>query len=168
MDSRTGLGRFREFSISNYQLMMKLIDYCRNHTIEEILLLPDVKERVDLFFQYHDRFDEQIKRCSTIHGEVIVLDLMNEEIIWPGNRFYIYAMYHKCSISIHKMWGFQKQNVVLATGGSIFKRGFKTNIGELMLKYGGGHEAARTCQIAVEDSERVLSEIIGAINKNEV
>jgi hypothetical protein len=34
MDARTGLGRFREFRISNYNLMMDLIDYCKNHTIE--------------------------------------------------------------------------------------------------------------------------------------
>ena len=37
MDARTGLGRFREFRISNYALMMDLIKYCRNHTIEDIL-----------------------------------------------------------------------------------------------------------------------------------
>ena len=49
MDSRTGLGRFREFRVSNYDLMMQLIDYCREHTIDEILDLPDVREWVDLY-----------------------------------------------------------------------------------------------------------------------
>ena len=44
MDSRTGLGRFRQFRISNYELMMKLIDYCRDHTVEQILALPDLNE----------------------------------------------------------------------------------------------------------------------------
>lgn len=33
MDARTGLGRFRHFRISNYQLMMDLIDYCREKPI---------------------------------------------------------------------------------------------------------------------------------------
>src|SRR5512132_3496492 len=47
MDARTGLGRFREFRISNYDLMMRLIDACLNHSVEEILAMPDVKERVD-------------------------------------------------------------------------------------------------------------------------
>ena len=37
MDPRTGLGRFREFRISNYDLMMELIGYCMNHSIDEIL-----------------------------------------------------------------------------------------------------------------------------------
>ena len=48
MDARTGLGRFKEFRVSNYQLMLDLIRYCRDHGIDEILALPDVQERVDL------------------------------------------------------------------------------------------------------------------------
>src|SRR4051795_6535351 len=54
MDPRTGLGRFREFRISNYQLMMQLIDVCTAMSIEEILQTPDVKECVDLYFEHAD------------------------------------------------------------------------------------------------------------------
>ena len=43
MDARTGLGRFHDFKISNYDLMMELIDYCLIHPINDILALPDVK-----------------------------------------------------------------------------------------------------------------------------
>ena len=35
MDPRTGLGRFRDFRISNYQLMMQLIDACTRLTADE-------------------------------------------------------------------------------------------------------------------------------------
>lgn len=161
MDARTGLGRFRTFRISNYQLMMDLIEYCKNHTIEEILALPDVKERMDLFFAHQDRFDEQLKRCSTLHGDVLVLDLREEEVIYTGNRFKIYALFPECSISIHEMWGLRKQNTVFAVGRSIFNRSNKTNIGELMLSYGGGgHQNAGTCQVENDDADRVLAEII--------
>ena len=52
MDPRTGLGRFREFRISNYQLMMQLIDVCTAMSIEEILETPDVKERVELYYAH--------------------------------------------------------------------------------------------------------------------
>ena len=133
MDSRTGLGRFRDFRISNYQLMMDLIDYCHDHGIEDIMKLPDVKERVDLYDQYGDRFIHQLKKCSTVRGNLVVLDLRDEEIIYPGNRFMIYAMYPDANISIHVIWGFQKQNTVFATGKSIINRSSKTNVGELML-----------------------------------
>jgi nanoRNase/pAp phosphatase (c-di-AMP/oligoRNAs hydrolase) len=166
MDSRTGLGRFREFRVSNYQLMMHLIDYCREHDIGDILKLPDVKERVDLYRDHEDRFKEQIKRCATVHGNLVVLvDLRNEESIFAGNRFMIYALYPDCNISIHCMWGLNKLNTVFATGKSIVNRTSKTNVGELMLKYGGGgHEAAGTCQVENEDAERVLGELIEQIN----
>ncbi|MDP2572429.1 exopolyphosphatase [Vibrio penaeicida] len=165
MDARTGLGRFREFRISNYNLMMDLIDYCKNHTIEEILALPDVSERIDLYREHNVKFQDQIQRCATVHENLILLDLTNEDVIFAGNRFLIYALYPQCNISIHKMWGFQKQNIVFATGKSIFDRGSKTNVGELMLKYGGGgHQAAGTCQIAVNSAESVEKELIATIN----
>ncbi|RZP90592.1 exopolyphosphatase [Vibrio vulnificus] len=167
MDARTGLGRFREFRISNYNLMMDLIDYCKNHTIEQILDLPDVKERIDLYREHEIKFKKQIQRCATVHKNLVLLDLTNEETIYAGNRFIIYALFPDCNISIHKMWGFQKQNVVFATGKSIFDRGSKTNVGELMLKYGGGgHQAAGTCQINLEDAERVQAELIEQINRD--
>ena len=164
MDARTGLGRFREFRISNYNLMMDLIDYCKNHTIEQILELPDVKERVELYFEHEAKFKEQIQRCSTVHGNLVVLDLRNEETIYAGNRFVIYALYPQCNISIHVLWGLKQQNTVFATGKSIFDRGSKTNVGELMLKYGGGgHHAAGTCQVENDAAEKSLSELIEKI-----
>ncbi len=165
MDARTGLGRFREFRISNYALMMDLIDYCKNHSIEEILDLPDVKERVELYFEQEAKFKEQIQRCATVHDNLVVLDLRHEEQIWAGNRFMIYALYPQCNISIHVLWGLKHQNTVFATGKSIFDRSSNTNVGELMLQYGGGgHHAAGTCQVENDRAESVLNELVTRIN----
>ncbi|MGM0599688.1 MAG: exopolyphosphatase [Candidatus Rifleibacteriota bacterium] len=167
MDPRTGLGRFRTFRISNYQLMMKLIDCCRDMTISEILEMPDVKARVELYFEQEEKFKEQLKRCSKIYKNLIVLDLRDEEIIHAGNRFMIYALYPDCNISIHILWGFRKQNTVFAVGKSIVNRSSKTNVGELMLKYGGGgHHAAGTCQIDHDKAPQVLQELIEQINQD--
>ncbi|MEG3617821.1 exopolyphosphatase [Magnetovibrio sp. PR-2] len=167
MDSRTGLGRFKDFRISNYQLMMELIDYCRDHTIEEILALPDVKERTDLYADHAVKAKDQLERCSTIHDNLVVLDLRGEDTIFATNRFMIYAMYPDTNISIHAIWGLNKLNTVYATGKSIVNRSSNTNIGELMLKYGGGgHENAGTCQIDNDDSERVLGELVAQITSD--
>lgn len=168
MDARTGLGRFRDFTVSNYQLMMMLIDYCReHHDINKILALPDVKERVDLFFDHQDKFKEQIKSCSTVHDNLVVLDLRKEETIWPGNRFMIYALNPECNISIHVLWGRNKQNTVFAIGKSILDRSSKTNVGELCLRYGGGgHNAAGTCQVDNLAAEKTLKELIEKITKD--
>ncbi len=164
MDARTGLGRFKTFTVSNYQLMMQLIDYCKNHTIDEILHLSDVKERVELYFEQSPKFQDQIKRCATIYHNLLVLDLRNEEVIYAGNRFMIYALFPECNISIHVMWGLKEQNTVLAVGKSIFNKTSKTNIGELMLKYGGGgHANAGTCQIDNDKAQEVLKELIPQI-----
>ena len=161
MDSRTGLGRFRDFNISNYQLMMKLIDHCRRHnTIDQIIALPDVKERVDLYFEHQVKFREQIQRCATVNKNLVVLDLRHEETIWAGNRFVIYALFPHCNTSIHVLWGKNKQNTVFAIGRSILNRTSKTDIGNLCLEYGGGgHEAAGTCQVENLRAESILEEI---------
>lgn len=165
MDSRTGLGRFREFRVSNYQLMMDLIKACRHHGIKEILQLPDVLERVELYFDHATRAREQIERCATVHTNLVVLDLREEETIFAANRFMIYALYPQCNISIHVLWGMQKQNTVFATGKSILDRGSQTNVGELMLKFGGGgHNAAGTCQVANDQAAVVLDALIHQIN----
>jgi nanoRNase/pAp phosphatase (c-di-AMP/oligoRNAs hydrolase) len=165
MDSRTGLGRFRDFRISNYNLMMDLIDYCRNHDIKEIMQLPDVKERAEMYFAHEEKFKEQLQRCSKVYDNLVILDLRHEETIYAGNRFMIYALFPDCNISIHVLWGVKQQNTVFATGKSIVNRSSKTNIGELMLQYaGGGHQNAGTCQVDNDKAEAVLKELIIKIN----
>ncbi len=166
MDPRTGLGRFHEFKVSNYELMMQLIDFCRQHGIDEILQLPDVKERVDLYFEQAELFKEQLKRIAKVDGKVVVLDLRKEEIIHAGNRFMIYALYPDAQISIHVAWGFQKQNTAVMIGKSIVNRASQADIGELCLKYGGGgHRNAGTCQLDNDKVDALLPDIVAALNE---
>jgi nanoRNase/pAp phosphatase (c-di-AMP/oligoRNAs hydrolase) len=169
MDPRTGLGRFRDFRISNYQLMMELIDHCVGMTVDEVLDHPDVAERVALYREHADAAAEQIRRCSTVHGRVVVLDLRDEEIIHPTNRFMVYALHPQCTVSIHVLWGLRKQNTVFAVGRSIVDRSSQFDIGALMLAHGGGgHEAAGTCQIDNERAQDVLAELVTTIDTAEL
>ena len=166
MDARTGLGRFHNFKISNYDLMMKLIDYCLLHPIQDILALPDVKERVDLYFEQQELFKEQLKRLVKVEGKVAVVDLRNEETIYAGNRFMIYALYPNTEISVHVAWGFQKQNTAVMIGKSIVNKDSKVNIGDICLKYGGGgHANAGTCQLENDIVDGELPKIIEKLNK---
>jgi len=165
MDPRTGLGRFRNFRISNYALMMGLIEYCRDHDIDQILALPDIQERVAVYFEHAESAKAQIQRCATTYNNLVVLDLRNEDTIWATNRFMIYALFPQSNISIHVMWGVRKQNTVLAAGKSILDRGSKTNIGNLMLEHGGGgHVAAGTCQVDNDLADATLRKLIARIN----
>jgi nanoRNase/pAp phosphatase (c-di-AMP/oligoRNAs hydrolase) len=165
MDSRTGLGRFREFRISNYQLMMKLIDACIDHTeVDDILALPDVAERAELYRAQHGAFVDQLRRVSHLEGDVVIVDLRDEETIYAGNRFMVYALFPAARVSVHVIWGRQKQNTVLAVGKSILDRTSPADIGAVMLQYGGGgHVAAGTCQVPHADSERILAEVVAAV-----
>jgi nanoRNase/pAp phosphatase (c-di-AMP/oligoRNAs hydrolase) len=167
MDSRTGLGRFRDFRISNYQLMLQLIDACQRYPIDQILDLPDVKERVDLYHQQAEAFVAQLRRCSTVRGNVVVVDLRAEEVIHAGNRFMVYALFGACTVSVHVLWGKQRQNTVLAVGKSILNRSSGADLGALMLTYGGGgHANAGTCQVAHADADRVVDELVGHLTAN--
>jgi len=165
MDSRTGLGRFRDFRISNYQLMMQLIEACQHHGIDEILQLPDVRERVDLYQQQTAAFVAQLQRCSSVRGSVVVVDLRDEDVIHAGNRFMVYALFPACTVSAHVLWGKQRQNTVIAVGKSILDRSSSADIGALMLSHGGGgHANAGTCQVPHDDADRVVDELVGQLN----
>ncbi len=168
MDPRTGLGRFRQFRVSNYDLMMSLIDACGRFSINEILKFPDVRERVDLYREHQDLFAAQLRRCTTVHGNLAVLDLRNEETIYVGNRFLIYALFPECSLSMHVLWGLKQQNTVLAIGRSILNRTSKTRIDELVVPYGGGgHAAAGTCQVENGSASQIIEEIIAQVTTSE-
>ena len=163
MDARTGLGRFHDFRISNYDLMMELIDYCVDHDINDVLNLPDVKERVDLYFEQQELFKDQLKKITRIEDKVAVIDLSNEETIYAGNRFMVYAMWPETELSVHVAWGFKKQNTAVMIGKSIINRSSDFNIGELCLTYGGGgHANAGTCQL---DNDKVDAELPIIIDK---
>ncbi|HAJ97155.1 MAG TPA: exopolyphosphatase [Ruminococcus sp.] len=163
MDARTGLGRFHDFRISNYALMMELIAYCVDHSIKDVLALPDVKERVDLYFEQQALFKAQLKRITKIVGKVAVIDLREETTIYAGNRFMVYAMYPETELSVHIAWGFHKQNTAVMIGKSIINKSSKFNIGELCLSYGGGgHANAGTCQL---DNDKVDSELPVILDK---
>ena len=163
MDARTGLGRFHTFRISNYDLMMELIDYCVDHNIDQVLELPDVKERVDMYFEQQELFKAQLQKITKIHDKVAVIDLRNEETIYTGNRFMVYAMWPEVEISVHVAWGFKKQNTAVMIGKSIINKNSDFNIGELCLSYGGGgHANAGTCQL---DNDKVDAELPNIIDK---
>ena len=168
MDARTGLGRFRQFRISNYQLMLDLVDHCRQvHDIEGILRQPDVAERAALYFEHEPHFRAQLLRCGQPQGNVLVLDLRGEDTIWAGNRFMVYALHLRCSVSVHVLWGVNKRNTVLAVGKTIFGRAPGLEIGPLLLHYGGGgHAGAGTCQIENAEADRVLREIVTSLRED--
>ena len=164
MDARTGLGRFRNFRISNYQLMMDLIEYCREYPIDEILEVQDVRERTELYLEHQELFRVQTREAATVHKNVLVVDLRGEETIYAGNRFIKYALYPETDVSIQVIWGFKKQNTVLSVGKSIFNKSSTANIGEVMLEYGGGgHASAGTCQIDNGKADTVIAELVGRL-----
>jgi len=160
-DPRTGLGRFRKFRISNYALMEKLTDLCTTHTIKEILDSQDVKDRVELYNKHQQEFIDQIKRCTKVDGDVAVIDLRDEAVIYPGNRFMIYALYPEVTSSIHIINGINKENIVFALGKSIINKNSDKNINSIVTKYnGGGHSDAGTCQVSHEEAEKVKLELV--------
>ena len=159
-DPRTGLGRFREFRISNYQLMEELINLFRNMKIEEILDLPDVKERVDMYFDQTEKFKSMVEKHTTIKNNVIITDLRDVDTIYTGNRFMIYSLYPEQNVSMWIVDGKQKQNVSIAVGYSILNRTCTADIGKLMLKHGGGgHKMVGTCQVPYDSANGVINEI---------
>ena len=164
MDPRTGLGRFRDFRISNYELMEILIDECANKSIDEILKNPDVEERIKLYFEQDVLFKKMLGEHTKVDGNVIFTDLRGVDPIYSGNRFTIYSLYPEQNISVWAVDGRNKQNCPIAVGHSILNRTCKTDVGALMLKYGGGgHFQVGTCQVPYSDADKVIGELIASM-----
>jgi hypothetical protein len=164
MDPRTGLGRFRNFRISNYELMELLIDACRTMNIDEILAIPDVKERMELYLEQDALFKEMVLKYTVVDGNAIVTDLRNVDTIYTGNRFLVYSLFPEQNISLWIVDGRGKQNCPIAVGHSILNRTSNTKVGTLLLKYGGGgHDQVGTCQIDYDDADRVIKELVAQI-----
>ena len=168
MDARTGLGRFRDYRISNYQLMYELIDACRTMTIDQILDLPDVRERVERYFEQDAPFRTMLREHSWTEGKVIITDLRGIDPIYSGNRFLVYALHPRQNVSIWIVDGFRKQNCVFACGHSILNRSCTMDIGALMRSHGGGgHRPAGTCQVPYDEAETTLKALVAAMRAGE-
>lgn len=164
MDPRTGLGRYKDYRISNYQLMLDMIEYCTTKNSDEILAIADVQERSKRYFEQQEHFTQMAKERCMVHGNVLLFDLREQEEIYTGNRFLIYALYPSTNVSIQVIWGYQKQNTVFTVGYSVLNRTCKVDVGELMLKYGGGgHKQVGTCQVETAKADEVLSDLIAAL-----
>ena len=167
MDPRTGLGRWRNFRIPNYQLMEELIDACRTMTTDEILALPDVKERIDVYFEQAEKFKEMVQKHTRVEKDVIISDLRGVDPIYSGNRFMIYSMYPEQNISIWIVNGKGGKGCSAAVGYSVLNKTSNVDVGKLMLKYGGGgHKAVGTCQFDDEHIEEMLPKLISEIVNN--
>lgn len=161
MDPRTGLGRWREFTISNYQLMEKLIDACRTMSTQEILDLPDMQERIQVYFEQTEKFRDMVSAHTRVEKDVIITDLRGVQPIYTGNRFMIYSMYPDQNISAWIVDGKGGMGCSVAVGYSILNRTSNINVGSLMLKYGGGgHKAVGTCQFGDDAIEEQLPKLL--------
>jgi nanoRNase/pAp phosphatase (c-di-AMP/oligoRNAs hydrolase) len=161
MDARTGLGYFSDYRISNYQLMLDMIQYCRTMSAKEILEQRDVKERVNRYFDHQESFKQILKSNTYTEASLIVTNLLNEKAVFVGNRFIIYALYPEQNIDLRVMWGKNNQNIVIACGHSILNRASRVNVGKLMYEYGGGgHTMVGTCQIPIDKWENTLDQLI--------
>ena len=166
LDPRTGLSRFEHFEISHEQLMKDMMVYVRHHPVEEILTIPDVEERVHLYMEHEEKFELQLRKCSKVHNKVVVVDLREEDVIYAGNRFTIYAVYPACNVSIQLTNTPDGKKTIMAVGKSILNRTNKANIGSIMLEYGGGgHANAGTCQVENERAADVLKDLINRLNQ---
>ena len=164
MDPRTGLGRWRNFSISNYQLMEKLIDACRTMSTKEILELPDVMERIEIYHEQTEKFKEMVIKYTKVEKDLIITDLRGIDPIYSGNRFLIYSMYPDQNISAWIVSGKGGQGCSVAVGYSVLNKTSKVDVGRLMLKYGGGgHKAVGTCQFSNDIMDKMIPELIGEI-----
>ena len=131
---------------------------------EEILALPDVLERIEVYQEQTAKFVEMVKAHTRVEGNVILTDLRGVDPIYTGNRFMIYSMYPEQNISAWVVSGRGGMGCSVAVGYSILNRTSQVDVGSLMLKYGGGgHRKVGTCQFGNENMAEELPKVLGEL-----
>ena len=169
MDPRTGLAYHRSYKVSNRDLMTKMIDLISAHPDDPdaVLADPDVKERIDRYFQQQEEFERVMRERSRVEKNVIITDLRGLTDLPSGNRFLIYTMFPEANIQVRIFDGRNGEFTVCAVGHSIFNRTSKTDVGNLMDRHGGGgHRGAGTCQLPNSRAESEIMEIIEEIKRD--
>ncbi len=161
VDKRTGIEDWGQFAIGELPFKLRLIDWMLTMPIGDIMEMPDIKQRVDVYFQYQHQYKQQIESAARIYDNIVVLDFRNVNRIYPGNRFLIYALYPQCNLSILIRREPDRSRTTFSVGKSIVNSTSNANIGKLMLEYsGGGHRAAGACHVGDAEGDRVMQEIL--------
>ncbi len=162
IDPRTGLGYKHDYTISNRQLTDKMPELLLKHSPEDILKMADVQQRVDYYFENQKAATVLYTRCSRLQGKVIITDFREVTEIPPANRFLVYTLpeFESATVSIRLSMVRGGGKVSVQVGSNIFNP-CPVNIGQLMAEYGGGgHKGAGTCQVATDELNKTLAEII--------
>ena len=145
--------------------MNDLVNHIRTKTVDEILALPDTRERIELYLDNDQKARGFLRQRSRVIGNVLVTDGRGAEEIPPSNRFLVYSLYPETNISIRLIDGRGKEFVAFSVGYSILNRSAGVDVGSLMLKYGGGgHKKVGTCQVPYDQADSVLQALIEACN----
>jgi hypothetical protein len=160
LDPRTGLGAFHDY-------FLKLVEWLKSLPISEILALPEVARRSTVLREQDVAFRDATRTRSRLEGNVVFTDFRGEEAPPVGNRFLVYTLFPQANVSLRVHWGPRKEFVAAAVGHSIFNRTSRTNVGELMSRYGGGgHRGAGTCLLPRDKAEDQIAEIIASMRKD--
>lgn len=158
IDPRSGFGRYQDY-------FNNMVKWIQEYSLEEILEIPEVKEKCAQFLAEQEKFGALLKKHSRLDGNVIITDLRELDRTPIGNRFLIYTLFPDGNISFRIFKG-RNNDLVAALGHNIFNRTCKTDVGILLGEYsGGGHKGAGTVQFPIEVADEKFREIIEKLKR---
>ena len=162
-DPRTGLGYHKSFKTSNLDLMQSLTGYISSMPVEDILKLPDVQERVEMYNEKTAEYAEFLEENARPAGKVLIIDTRGK-VVPSGNRFIEYTMFPDTNISARLIDGKVDDVTSISVGHSIINRTATADVGSIMLKYGGGgHRKVGTCQVSAQEAGKIFEEIVNEL-----
>jgi hypothetical protein len=160
LDPRTGLGSLREY----FDLLLPAV---RDRTVDEVLALPEVRERAARMRDQDHAFREAALAHSRLDGNVVLTDLRPLDTLPVGNRFLVFTLFPQANVAVRVQWGPGREKVAVSTGKSIFNRTSRANLGVLMSLYGGGgHGGAGACLLPTATADARIAEIVAALKRN--
>jgi hypothetical protein len=160
LDPRTGLGSPREY----FDLLLPAV---RERPMEEVLALPEVRDRAARMRQQDQAFREALLAHSRVDANVVLTDFRPLDSIPVGNRFLVFTLFPQANVAVRLQWGPGRQKVAVSAGRSIFNRTSRANVGVLMSLYGGGgHAGAGACTLPPETADERIADIVSTLKRN--
>jgi len=135
---------------------------------EQVIQQPIIRKRVEQKLAEHEDWKARIAEYVALEGKVILVDRTKAPDDLPrGQPFWLYLMYpgHAVYLSVDNL-RYEPDKVKISCGENIFEPLNKVDIGALMQRYGGGgHKAAGGCSILKTEKEKVVEELLAALNR---
>jgi hypothetical protein len=144
----------------------RLVELLRGQDLNQVMQDREVAQRCRAVISQNRVYADFLEAHTRMEAQISITDFRGIDNPPDGNRFLVYALFPDAVANI-KMYHYEEK-LVVKVGHSILKSGCRVNVGKLLANFhGGGHRGAGACRFPIDETDRLLPQIMNALLGNE-